>query len=152
MYESHDFGSRTPRGVITVSAVYDFDFASTYRPADCQRWSLGRIEVVSAPAEVDIANVHLLRRALLAASIDARTVVVDMSATRFCDATTVDVIMPIGARMKEEGRDLWLVCATPGVRRVLDVLKVEDHFPIFTSLRDVLASDARCAPRERHAA
>lgn len=139
MHDYQDSGSRAPRSALTISAAYDIGFVTAYQPQDCQRWSLGRIEVVSTPAEVDIANQHLLRRALLAASASAKTVVVDMSATRFCDSATVDVIMPIGQRLHGRGQELQIVCTEPRVLRVFDVLHVGDHFRIFGTLRDVLA-------------
>jgi anti-anti-sigma factor len=134
--------SRSARATVTV--LVEIDIAAC-RPAGCRTWSAGGLPVVSLPAEVDVANEHLLRSTLLEVCTGDSVVVVDMSITTHLAAAGVGMLYVIGSRLQAGGGELLLVAEDAQVQRVLDVLEVDQLFPIFTNLPEALASDRRHA-------
>ena len=62
-------------------------------------WQAGGLPIVCAPTEIDITNAVQLRTALLSATSNNATVVVDMSQTAFCDSAA-----PLGGSMTGDQR------------------------------------------------
>jgi anti-anti-sigma factor len=110
-------------------------------PEGCTIWSTGGLPVVSLPAEVDIANAELLRDALLEVCVGPSVVIADMSSTSLLTAAAVGVLAPIGKRLHDDGGELRLVVRSERVRLVLDVLKLDQLFPIFSSLPEAVDQD-----------
>jgi anti-anti-sigma factor len=116
---------------------------AAYQPEGCRIWSQGGLPVVSLPREVDIANAHLLRSALLEACTGASVVVVDMTITTHFGATGIGVLAPIRKQLQDAGGELRLVIRNAQVLRILEVLKMDQMFGIFTNMPEALAIDRR---------
>ena len=97
------------------------------------------VPVVTAPAEIDIANAAALRTALLEAAEPGRAlVVVDMSQTRFCDSVGLNVLVA-GARLaRAGGGEVRLVITGEPVVRVVALTGVDRVIPVYPSLEEAL--------------
>ncbi|HEU5417372.1 MAG TPA: STAS domain-containing protein [Streptosporangiaceae bacterium] len=105
-----------------------------YCPAGCRVWSGGGIPVVSLPEEVDVANVHLLRRALDAACPGATVMAVDMTKTTLFSAAGMGAVASAAKRLHGGGGELLLIVGDPHVRHVLAAVGFDRPFRVFTSL------------------
>jgi anti-sigma B factor antagonist len=100
------------------------------------------VPVVAAPEEIDISSAPELHSALLAAAAaadGARTLVADMTRTRFCDSAGVHTLMAAHKRARAEGVELLLVASSAAVLRVFEITGIDCVVPTFTSLQDALA-------------
>ena len=100
------------------------------------------VPVVATPEEIDISNAPELHSALLeaaAAADDARTLVADMTRTRFCDSAGVHTLQTAHKRAQAEGGELLLVVSSAAVLRVFAITGIDRVIPSFTSLHDALA-------------
>jgi anti-anti-sigma factor len=101
------------------------------------RW-MGEQAVVTMPAEIDAVNADAVRQAVLAeASRDAAVLIIDMSATTFCDSAGVQVIIDTYKRAAATRTTLLLVVAA--VRRIFILVGVDQLIPIYPSLEAALA-------------
>jgi len=100
---------------------------------------VGGIPVVSAPAEIDIANSGEFRSVLLNAAVMSPTIVVDLSGTEFCDSSGLSVLVRALRRAQADGGEIRLVARTTAVLRILSVTGVGSIFGIFASLEEALA-------------
>ncbi len=107
---------------------------------DFRIWSLGGLPVVTPPAEIDIGNAGLLRETLASASRDHATIVVDMTATEFCDSSAISVLVTALKQAQADGGDLRLVVGTPAVQKIFAVTGMIHVFTIFESLPKALAA------------
>jgi anti-sigma B factor antagonist len=103
-------------------------------------WLTAGLPVVSMPAELDVTNAAQLRAALLSASRQCATVVVDMSQTAFCDSASLSALLGARQRAMADGGEVRLVIATTQVLRIFALTGVDRLFPIFTSLTEALGS------------
>jgi anti-sigma B factor antagonist len=102
------------------------------------------VPAVAAPEEIDIANAEALRWALLKAATNGhRTLVVDMTRTRFCDASGLHALAAAHTRAQAEGREVLLVIAGPAVLRVFALTGMDRLIPNFASLAEALAHTGR---------
>jgi anti-anti-sigma factor len=100
---------------------------------------------VAAPEEIDITNAEALRSALLKAGADGPgTLVVDMTATRFCDSSGLHTLIAAHRRAEAEGREVLLVIPGTAVLRVFALTGMDKVIPNFTSMADALAQTAAC--------
>lgn len=106
---------------------------------------LGDVPVVSAPDEVDIGNAAKLRAALLTVA-DHPVVVVDLSATEFCDSSGLNVLVRALRRAQTAGGEVRLVVTTDSVLRILAVSGVGSIFPTYSSLADAIADGPNSVP------
>ena len=112
------------------------------------------VPVVAAPEEIDITNAEALRSALLtAAASGPGTLVVDMTATRFCDSSGLHTLIAAHKRAGAEGREVLLVIPDAAVLRVFALTGMDQVIPNFTSLAEALAqapaaANGRRQPRE----
>ena len=98
------------------------------------------VPVVTAPEEIDITNAEALRSALLTAAADGyRTLVVDMTRTRFCDSSGLHALIAAHKRAGAEGREVLLVIPSTAVLRVFALTGMDTVIPNFTSLAEALA-------------
>lgn len=97
------------------------------------------LAVVTPPVEIDIAHAGRLRAALAQAAADHPTVVVDMSATVFCDSTGLRILLQAADRAAEDGGELRLVLAGPQLLRIFAVTGFDQLFPVFATLPEALA-------------
>lgn len=133
------------------SAAHTID-VKDYPQAGCRIWSLNGVPVISTPAEIDMHNVDLLRHALDDAAANTAAVILDMTATGFCDAGTIGAIIPVATRMQMNGRELLLVVAAPQVMRVMEILDVGLYCRILPSLPAALVATQQVASAFDHAA
>ena len=116
-------------------------------------WSLGGLPIIAAPAEIDIANAHALRGALIAAGdTDHATVVLDMTQTAFCDSNALNVLVRARNRAAAAGGEVRLVIRETSVLRIIAVTGIDRMFPIFASLPEALAPGPHGAPAVFHSA
>ncbi|HJY68109.1 MAG TPA: STAS domain-containing protein [Streptosporangiaceae bacterium] len=109
---------------------------------------VGGVPVVTAPEEIDITNAGTLRSALLRAAADGhRTLVVDMTETRFCDSSGLHTLIAAHKRANAEGREMLLVIPGTAVLRVFALTAMDRVIPNFTSLDEALAQ-ASAAPTD----
>lgn len=99
---------------------------------------VGGVPVVTAPEEIDITNAAGLRAALAgAAGLGNGTLVVNMSQTRFCDSSGVNVLVRAHQDAQAEGGEVLLVI-TADVLRILTVIGADRLIPNLTSLDEAL--------------
>jgi anti-anti-sigma factor len=104
------------------------------------------LAVVTTPDEIDINNAGLLREALLAAAAGGQSVViVDMTATEFCDSTGLNVLVRALKQAEEADTQLTLVVCASALRRMLTVSGVGGLFLTHDTLAE--AVDAARAQR-----
>jgi anti-sigma B factor antagonist len=101
------------------------------------------IPVVAAPEEIDIGNAPELRSALLEAAADGpRTLVADMTRTRFCDSSGLHTLLAAHKRAQADGGELLLVIPDAAVLRIFAVTGIDRMIPNFATLEEVLAHTA----------
>jgi anti-sigma B factor antagonist len=107
---------------------------------------IGGVPVVAAPEEIDITNAGALRSALLHAAADGpRTLVVDMTRTRFCDSSGLHALIAAHNRAGADGRQLLLVIPSAAVLRVFALTAMDRVIPNVTSLDQALARASAAA-------
>jgi anti-sigma B factor antagonist len=100
------------------------------------------VPVVTAPEEIDILNSTALLSALLAAAElrnGSRTFVVDMSRTRFCDASGVRTLLAACKQVQADGGQMLVAVTTAAVLRVFELTGIDGMLPSFASLDEALA-------------
>jgi anti-sigma B factor antagonist len=101
------------------------------------------VPVLAAPEEIDITNAPELRSALLAAAAHGhRTLVADLTRTRFCDSAGLQTLLAAHKRANAEGGEFLLVIRNTGVLRILSITCIDRVIPNFTSLEEALAQTA----------
>ena len=96
--------------------------------------------VVSASAEIDVANAEQLRAVLLEAGRRGHgTVVVDMTRTRYCDSAGFSALVAAHKRALADGGGLRLVIPDGSrVLRIFTVIGLGRFIPRFGSLDQAL--------------
>ena len=98
----------------------------------CAVTMLRGVPVITAPAEIDVASAELLRAALAdTAARGHATIVVDLSATRFCDSAGLHALIRAHRAAMAEGGGLRLVIGSPGVLRIFAITGVDRVLPRF---------------------
>jgi anti-sigma B factor antagonist len=100
------------------------------------------------PAEMDVSNAAAIReRLLLLLNQGASVLVVDMTATTFCDCTGAGAVMRAYRRAEASGAQVRLVSGGPLVRRMLGLLGIERVIEVYPSLAAAIAGEPgpRCA-------
>ena len=101
------------------------------------------VPVVAVPEEVDITSAAELRAALVEAAADGhKTLVVDMTGTRFCDSAGLHVLVHAHKRALADGGDLLLAVQAPAVLRVLEITGIDRVIPAFATVDVALAQAA----------
>lgn len=99
---------------------------------------MGEQAVVTMPAEIDAVNAGAVSQAVLAeASHGAAVLIIDMSATTFCDSAGVQVI--IGACNQAAASHTRLLLVVTAVRRIFTLVGVDQLVPIYPTLEAALA-------------
>jgi anti-sigma B factor antagonist len=97
------------------------------------------VPVVVAPAEVDIANAAQMRAALLRAGAAGRsTIILDMTATQFCDSAGLSVLIRGHQRAQAEGCSLRVVTSTPQLMRIMEATGLDRLLQHFRTLEEAL--------------
>lgn len=105
----------------------------------CLDWA-GERGVITMPTEIDANNADDIRQALVsAASHEAAVLIIDMSATTFCDSAGVQAI--IAARNQAATTGMQLRLAATEALRILTLVGVDQLIPVYPSLAAALAGD-----------
>ena len=115
------------------------------------RTMVNGVPVMATPAEIDITTAEQLSAVLLAATENRyRTVVVDMTRTRFCDCAGARTLAVVHERLLSAGGELRLVVPADGiVRRALTLLEIDQLIHCCASLEEAVASASDGAHRTR---
>jgi anti-sigma B factor antagonist len=125
---------------------------------DQLRWDDGRA-VVTMPAEIDITNADEIRQRLrAAASRSSSVLIIDMSATTFCDSAGVQAIIDaynqVDARNQSGTTQTQLRLVASAVRRIITLVGIDQLIPVYSTVEAALAdpasghSDGRDQPAE----
>ena len=102
---------------------------------------VGQAAVVALPAEIDITNADQLREDLLAVvNRGAAMLVVDMSATTFCDSAGVNALARTYKRATASGTGMGMVVSAAAVRRVLAITEIDRLIASYPSVAAALDS------------
>jgi anti-sigma B factor antagonist len=98
----------------------------------CPVSMLRGVPVIRAPGEIDVASAEPLRAVLAeTAARGHATIVVDLSATRFCDSAGLHVLIRAHRMAVAEGGELRLVMGSPGMLRIFAITGVDRVMPRF---------------------
>jgi anti-anti-sigma factor len=88
--------------------------------------SEGGTRVVALTGDFDLANSDRLQQRLLSLPSSNQPVTLDLTATRFMDSTAIGVLV---AAHTQHGVNFIVRGASPGVRRALDILGIDEILP-----------------------
>ena len=100
------------------------------------------VPVVTAPEEIDISNAEDLSEVLLSSADDGyATIVLDMSATRFCDSAGCKIMVRVHNRALAGDGSLRLVMkGHDPVARALDITGISRFIPIFRTVEEAVGT------------
>ena len=112
-------------------------------PGEFRIWRLDQVPVIVCPPEIDIANTDAFAAALAAAEQAAATVVIDLTATTFCDCSGLRVLGPAQERIAARGGRVRLVTTSGVIQLLLAMTGLEASLPQHSTVADaVLAARA----------
>ena len=107
--------------------------------------------VIALPAEIDMANAGRVAAELGSAfAPGVRTVIADMTATRFCDSSGINMLVRAHKQAAANRTELRLAVASTAVRHTLTVLGLDHLLAIYPSLSQALAAGSAPKPETRH--
>jgi anti-sigma B factor antagonist len=96
--------------------------------------------VVSVSGEVDVATAPELRHQLLELVSAGKTkVIVNLGAVGFLDSTGLGVLVSTVKRLRSDGGDLAVICASAQILRVFEITGLTSVFAIHDTLAAALA-------------
>jgi anti-sigma B factor antagonist len=116
---------------------------------DFRIWSLDGVPVVTPPLEVDLANAERFGAMLATAARDQATLIVDMTATEFCDSSGIGVLAVAVSRARAAGGELRLVVGSPAVRKVLAITGMDSICVMYDRLPEALAAGGSAVPADQ---
>jgi anti-anti-sigma factor len=106
--------------------------------------------VVALPAEIDMANADRVGRQLgSACTPGVRTVIADMTATKFCDSSGISMLVRTHKQAAANKTQLRLVVPSTTVLSTLTLVGMDDLLPIYPSLSHALAAGPEPGPKAR---
>jgi anti-sigma B factor antagonist len=100
------------------------------------RWT-GPCAIITLPAEIDVTSADEVREALLTAvGRGPDTLIIDMSATTFCDSAGVNAVISAYREAAANGTELRLV--TTAVLRIFRLIGADQLMPIYPDLAAAL--------------
>jgi anti-sigma B factor antagonist len=107
--------------------------------------------VVALPAEIDMASADRVGQQLGGAfAPGVKTVIADMTATRFCDSSGISVVVRAHKQAAANGTQLRLVVHSTVVLRSLRLVQMDYLLPIYPTLSQALAAGSASAPQTHH--
>ena len=101
---------------------------------------VGRVAVVTLPAEIDLSNAEQARQDLLSVVAQGATrVIADMTATTFCDSAGVAALVRAVQQATARGSGLRLAASAPAVTRVLALTGVDRLIEVYPSVAAAMA-------------
>jgi len=114
---------------------------------------VGRVAVVTLPAEVDVSNAGQIHQDLAAVlAQDAYLVILDMSSTTFCDSAGVTALVHAVREANAGGAGLRVAASAPAVTRVLAITGVDRLIEIYPSVAAAMADPGNETAGQDHAA
>lgn len=99
------------------------------------------LTVVAVTGEIDVATAPSLRALLVDLVADGKVnLVVDLVGVGFLDSTALGVLVSTVKRVRTDGGDLALVCASPHILKVLEITGLTTVFVIYDTLEAALSS------------
>jgi len=106
--------------------------------------------IVALPAEIDMATADRAGQQLGSAfTPGVRTVIADMTATRFCDSSGINMLVRAHQQAAANGTELRLVVASTAVLRTLTLTGLDQLLAIYPSLSQALAAGSAPRPEAR---
>jgi len=103
--------------------------------------------VVTMPAEIDISNAGHVGEELGAALVPGiRTVIADMTDTRFCDSSGISMLVMAHRKATASNVELRLVAVTTEVLRALTLVRIDHLLPVYPSLAEALKPEPTPEP------
>ena len=101
---------------------------------------VGRVAIVTLPAEIDLANAELVRQDLLSVVAQGATqVIADMTPTTFCDSAGITALVRVVQQATARGPGLRLAATAPAVTRVLALTGVDKLIEVYPSVAAAMA-------------
>jgi anti-sigma B factor antagonist len=116
---------------------------------ESQRVTHGQTQpvVVTLPAEIDISNADRVGDELVAAfAPGVKTVIADMTDTRFCDSTGISMLVVAHRKATASNGQLRLVVLSTTVLRALTLVRLDHLLPVYPSLADALEPEPAPQP------
>ncbi len=108
---------------------------------------VGQVAVISLPGEIDISNADRVREDLLSiVNRGATLLVVDMSATTFCDSAGINAMVRAFKRATANGTGMRLVVTGPAVLRVFAITGVDHLIDVYPSVAVAMAATDQPGP------
>ena len=123
-----------------VPAVFGpWEGPASSRPAKLVE-SVGRVmarreTIVALPEQIDIRNAAGVAEELTLAVSHSSVVIIDMTATRFCDCAGARAIVRAHKRASDSGAELRLVVSATLVLRILGLVGVDRLLDIYPSVQ-----------------
>jgi anti-sigma B factor antagonist len=96
---------------------------------------------VRLPGEIDLTSADAMREALLATlNQDAIALIVDMTATTFCDSAGITALVRAVRRSTATGATIRLAVTAPPVLRVLTLVGIDRLIDVYPSVDAARAS------------
>jgi anti-anti-sigma factor len=101
---------------------------------------VGRVAIVTLPAEIDLANAEPVRQDLLSVVAQGATrVIADMTATTFCDSAGITALVRVVQQATVRDSGLRLAASAPAVTRVLALTGVDKLIEVYPSVAAAMA-------------
>jgi anti-sigma B factor antagonist len=101
---------------------------------------VGRVAIVTLPAEIDLSNADLVRQNLLSVVAQGATrVIADLTATTFCDSAGIAALVRVAQQATAHGSGLRLAASKPAVTRVLALTGVDKLIDVYPSVAVAMA-------------
>ena len=98
-----------------------------------------RAAVVSAPAQIDARNAGDVLACLLSVICEGpATLIVDLTATAFCDSAGLNTLLQAFRRAGASGTEMRLAVSGPAVRRILEVTGIDQLIGTYPSVPESL--------------
>jgi anti-sigma B factor antagonist len=108
---------------------------------------VGQAAVISLPAEIDVSNADHVREDLLSVlNQGARLLVVDMSATTFCDSAGVNALVRAFKRAAGSSAGIRLAVDGPAVLRILAITGLDHLIDVYPSVTAAMAATDQPGP------
>jgi anti-sigma B factor antagonist len=108
---------------------------------------VGQAAVVSLPAEIDMSNGDQIRNDLLTIlNRGATLLVVDMSATTFCDSSGLNALVRAFKRATASGSGMRVVVSARAVQRVLAITGVDHLIDIYPTVAAAMTAADQPGP------
>ncbi|MBO2448638.1 STAS domain-containing protein [Actinomadura barringtoniae] len=103
---------------------------------------LNRVTLIAIAGEIDIATAPQLRAYCErhARPDRGRHLVLDLTEVTFLDSSGVKILVDAHLAAEQHGTTVRVAAPSPLVTRVFDVLRLGDHIPVHTTVRQALAA------------